>query len=206
MVLNEKGVEFELIQEEFWKQRKEFIRLNPASEVPVLIDKSNKFHIADVMAIYEYLEEKHTNKSLLGSTLEMRAEVRRVTNWFNNKFYHEVSRYIINERIIAYYARKSAPNSQAIRAAKINIHYHLEYINFLLKQRRWLASEYITIADFAASVQLSVLDYLGDVPWEQYINVKNWYSVLKSRPSFRSFLQDKITGFEPSLHYKNLDF
>ncbi|MFV9875315.1 MAG: glutathione S-transferase family protein [Rickettsiales endosymbiont of Dermacentor nuttalli] len=206
MVLNEKVIEFELIQEEFWKQRKGFLKLSPTSEVPVLVDKFNNIHIADVMAIYEYLEEMHSNTPLLGNTPQVRFEVRRIANWFNNRFYHEVSRYIINERILAYYTRRSAPNSQAIRAAKLNIRHHLEYVNFLIKQRRWLAYEYITIADFAAAAHLSVLDYLGDVPWEQYINVKNWYSVLKSRPSFRSFLQDKVTGFEPSPHYRNLDF
>lgn len=206
IILKEKGIEFELIQEDFWNQRQEFVRLNPAAEVPVIIDKLNHFHIADVTAIYEYLEEIHPEESMLGNTPQIHAEVRRITNWFNNKFYSEVGRYIINERILAYYARKSAPNSQAIRAAKINIHHHLEYIGFLIRQRRWLAGEYITIADFAAAVHLSVLDYLGDVPWEQHISVKNWYSILKSRPSFRPFLQDIITGFEPALHYKDLDF
>ncbi|MEO0820795.1 MAG: glutathione S-transferase family protein, partial [Pseudomonadota bacterium] len=53
----------------------------------------------------------------------------------------------------------------------------------------------------------SCLDYCGDVPWDDYPAVRNWYAVLKSRPSFRGLLADHVPGFPiPPPHYADLDF
>src|SRR3546814_9531602 len=51
--------------------------------------------------------------------------------------------------------------------SRANIHYHLEYIAFLAEQRTWLAGDDLGIADIAAGAHLSVVDYLGDVPWDR---------------------------------------
>jgi glutathione S-transferase len=64
----------------------------------------------------------------------------------------------------------------------------------------------MTFADLAAAAQLSSLDYLGEVPWEDYPAAKAWYVRLKSRKSFRSLLTDRIIGFAPPPDYANLDF
>ena len=148
----------------------------------------------------------HNNRTLLSETPQVKAEIRRITNWFNNKFYREVTSYLINEKVISYYTQAGAPNSQAIRAAKSNLLYHLDYISYLIKRHKWLAEEHMTIADIAAASHLSVLDYLGDVPWEYNNEVKEWYSVIKSRPSFRPILHDRITNFLPASYYSNMDF
>ena len=97
-------------------------------------------------------------------------------------------------------------NSEALRAAKLNLYTHLDYIGFLVKQHKWLAGETLTLADIVAASQLSVLDYFGDVPWEYNAYVKEWYAVIKSRPSFRPLLSDRISGFTPAAQYTNLDF
>lgn len=205
VILKEKDLPFELVVENYWERRANFARLNPAMEVPVLIEESDSI-LADISAITEYLEEKHPEKSLLGKAALERAEVRRLVSWFNHKFYHEVTRYILNERVIHYYTGTSATSSDSIRAAKANIYYHLDYIAFLTKQRKWLAGEQLSLADIAAATQLSVLDYLGDVPWEHNPAIKDWYALIKSRPSFRPLLADRIAGFSPSKHYTDLDF
>jgi glutathione S-transferase len=51
-----------------------------------------------------------------------------------------------------------------------------------------------------------VLDYLGDVPWEKHPEAKLWYARIKSRPSFRPLLQDRLSGLRPAAHYDDLDF
>ena len=63
-----------------------------------------------------------------------------------------------------------------------------------------------SIADIAAASQLSIIDYLGDIPWDGYKNAKIWYSKIKSRPSFKDILNDTIKGILPAKHYANLDF
>jgi glutathione S-transferase len=204
MVLKEKSLDFELKPENYWQRNFSLIKLNPAVEVPVLIDDKNV--ICDINSIFEYLEESYPDKSFLGEGPVENAEIRRIAGWYSNKFYHEVSKYIINEKVIRYYKRDGTPNSEFIRAARENILSHLDYINFLLQKRDWLAGNKLTYADIAAACQLSVLDYLGDVPWHHSKSVKNWYALIKSRPSFRPFLEDRIVGFNPSAHYLDLDF
>jgi glutathione S-transferase len=51
-----------------------------------------------------------------------------------------------------------------------------------------------------------VLDYLGDVPWDRHPGAKLWYSRIKSRPSFRPLLADRLPGLKPPEHYDDLDF
>ncbi|MDP4725424.1 MAG: glutathione S-transferase family protein, partial [Alphaproteobacteria bacterium] len=62
------------------------------------------------------------------------------------------------------------------------------------------------LADLAAAAHLSVVDYLGDVPWDKHENAKSWYARIKSRPSFRALLHDRLPGITPSATYGDLDF
>ena len=143
---------------------------------------------------------------MIGLDAHEKAEVRRLSGWFNNKFYYEVTKYLVDEKVFKYLKRQGEPNSACIRAAKTNMQDHLDYISFLLKSRKWLAGEKFSLADINAAAQLSVVDFLGDVPWERNKDVKEWYCIIKSRPSFRQFFDDYIPGFEPAKNYKELDF
>jgi glutathione S-transferase len=204
VVLKEKGIECELFQESFWLRRKEFLKLNPAGETPVVI-KDTKFILSGNNAIFEYLEESY-GASLITGTAETKAKIRKLNEWFDNKFYNEVTRYLLNEKIIKTLSKDGAPNSQAIQAAKKNILYHLDYIAYLRGESRYLAGDTVTLADFAAASQLSVLDFLGDVPWNYNPKAKEWYALIKSRPSFKPILLDKVPSFYPPTHYSNPDF
>jgi glutathione S-transferase len=201
----EKNIDFVLKEVNFWERDKELLKINPSGELPVLSDNGNM--ICGLIPIVEYINESDSEEiSLIGVTPVNRAEARRVAVWFNEKFYREVTKHILTEKIIKYYKKITDTNSNAIRAAKTNILYHLDYINHLLSKNDWLGGENISIADFAAASQLSILDYFADVPWEHNRNVRDWYSVIKSRPSFREILNDKIQGFNASSHYADLDF
>ena len=203
IILKEKNIEFELFQEAFWQRRKEFLRMNPAGETPVIIKDGNT--ICGNSALFEYLEEVY-GRTLFWGTPENKANIRRITEWFDVKFYNEVTRYILNEKIIKILSRSGSPNSQAIQVAKKNILYHLDYIAFLHQEHTYLAGEEISIADFAAAAQLSVLDFIGDIPWSHSPKAKEWYALMKSRPSFKPILLDKMISFYPPSHYSNPDF
>jgi glutathione S-transferase len=98
------------------------------------------------------------------------------------------------------------PDTDALRAARHNIRYHLAYLGWLLRTRDWVTGERLSLADLAAAAHLSVCDYLGEVPWNDDETVKNWYARLKSRPSFRPLLADTLAGLPPSKSYADLDF
>jgi len=204
LTLGEKKLAFELRLENVWQRRNDFLALNPTGKVPVLIDEGAV--IADSTAICEYLEDAYPTPHLIGKTPVGRAEARRLAIWFDTKFSHEVTANIAYEKLMKRMLGKGEPDSERIRAGKDNIHYHLEYIEFLTERRNWLAGEDLTCADLAAVAHLSVIDYLGDVPWGEHVGAKNWYARLKSRASFQPLLTDHVAGVVPPKTYADLDF
>jgi glutathione S-transferase len=64
----------------------------------------------------------------------------------------------------------------------------------------------MTLADFALAAHFSTLDYLGDVHWESAGEVRDWYARLKSRPAFRTLLNDRVVGMPAHKGYADLDF
>jgi glutathione S-transferase len=205
MLLKEKGVEFELVQENPWDKNLDFFALNPAGEVPVLVEENGSV-ISGGYAITEYLEEAYPHHSLLGNTHEQRAEVRRLIDWFDHKFDYEVTRPVLFEKAFKHYFGHGEPNSAIIRAGKQNILYHLDYIGYLAGERYFLAGDTLTLADLAAAAHISALDYLGDVDWEYNKMAHNWYALMKSRPSVRCILTERARGIRPPEYYENPDF
>ena len=205
IVLAEKKIDYRLETENTWLRRKEFLAINPAGEVPVLIEDDGT-SIADSQAICEYLEEVVPDPPIFPADPKERAEARRIVAWFDRKFSNEVSENLVGEKIFKRFLKTGTPNSAIIRAGQQNIHYHLDYIGWLSERRNWLAGGVFSIADIAAAAHLSSVDYLGDVPWEDHISAKEWYVRIKSRPSFRAILADHLPGEPPPKHYADLDF
>ena len=205
VVLKEKNLDFTMKAEKVWERRPEFLALNPAGDVPVLIEPDGTV-IADVRAIAEFLDEVHREKLLIGINPIDRAEVRRLCAWFDGKMNHEVTENLVGEKMMKRFLGLGQPNSSAIRAGHANLVHHLDYIGYLTERRRWLAGENFSLADITAAAHLSALDYLGDVPWDDHEPAKEWYARIKSRPSFRPLLADHIPGAAPPKHYADLDF
>lgn len=205
IMLAEKELDFSLHDEDFWQRRPEFMALNPAGEVPVLSTDKGEV-ICGAYAIAEFLEESYPEVQFFGNALTERAEVRRLVDWFGSKFEREVSTNVLFEKVFKRLMGYGEPNSEAIRVGKRNLVHHLRYLGYLLEKRQWLAGDYLTLADIAAAAHLSSLDYLGDVEWEAHERVKEWYALIKSRPSFRSVLEDRVKGVRPPDHYTNPDF
>ena len=207
ILMTEKNLDFHLIVENFWLNRRDFIALNPRLQVPVLLDEKN-FGICGSANIVEYLEEKHDcGRKFLGTDIYEKAEIRRLQEWFDEKFFTEVSRYILNERYFNQFLhKKNTPNLEVIRIAKYNLENHLDYLEFLLTNSQYLALDRFTIADIAAAAQISALDYFGDIRWQNREVVKNWYCIIKSQKGFSDILRDRISNIAPCEHYNKLDF
>jgi glutathione S-transferase len=214
LVLAECDVTPELIEERIWERRKEFLILNPAGTVPVLIEHEGP-PIIGVWAAAEYLDETRgfamNERRLVSTNAEQRAEMRRLCEWFLFKFDEEVTGYLVEEKVIKRERARlggngGAPDSSLLRAARTNIRTHLLYIEHLIAAKNWLASERMSYADLAAAAALSVADYLGEVPWQDAAEAKDWYMRMKSRPAFRPLRAEQVRGFNPPQHYAELDF
>jgi glutathione S-transferase len=205
LVLAEKRLPFELRVEKPWERRADYLALNPSGTVPTLVEE-NGLAIPDSSVICEYLDEAYPDTPLLGHTLGERVEVRRLVAWLDGKFSQEVTRNLYGEKIIKRLSGVGQPDATALRIGFSNLKIHLEYIGWLAESRRWLAGNALSLADLAAAAHLSALDFIGDVDWTASPAARDWYARVKSRPSFRAILADRVPGVMPPAHYADLDF
>jgi glutathione S-transferase len=210
LALAEYGIDAQLTEERPWQPSQTLVKLNPAGLSPVYVEDSG-LAVCGPEAITEYLEETlGTATSLIpGSAIE-RAEVRRVTAWFDVKFYTEVTEPVLTEKVMRRFmasaSGSSSPAMARVRQGLQVMKAHLDYISALAEERSFLAGDNLSNADLAAAAHISAIDYLGDVPWADHPVAQSWYERIKSRPSFRVLLADTIPGVAPSAHYANLDF
>lgn len=200
----EKGVPAELMLAYPWERGETLSRLNPAIQTPVL--ENGQTVLCDSNAIIEYLDETVERPPLLGASASERAEARRLAHWFGQRFYAEVTAPLLAERMYKRLVSRESPDGISIRNANRAAELHLQYVDDLLDENRWLAGPMFGIADIYAAAQISVADYLGGIDWGGHQSAKIWYSALKSRPSFRQLLADRMEGIRPPLDYDKLDF
>ena len=210
LALAEYGVPVELIEEQPWDPSGDIFELNPAGTLPVYLDDAATA-LCGIEAISEFLEEtKSSRVSLIPGDVFERAEVRRLTGWFDGKFYAEVSEPVLTEKVIRRFLPRAegggGPDTARVRQAMTRLRDHLDYIGHLADHRVWLAGNALSLADLAAAAHLSSGDYFGDIPWGDFPIAKSWYQRVKSRPSFRPLLADTIRGMAPGAHYADLDF
>ncbi len=205
LVLAEKRLPFELRMEKPWERRPEYLALNPSGTVPTLVEE-NGLAVPDSGVICEYLDEAYPDTPIMGHTLADRVEVRRLVSWLDGKFAHEVTRNLYGEKIIKRLSGAGQPDAAALRVGFANLKSHLVYIGWLAETRRWLAGNALSLADLAAASHLSALDFIGAVDWEASPAAREWYARVKSRPSFRAILADRVLGVTPPPHYADLDF
>lgn len=213
LAFGEYGEDLSLIEEKPWARRKEFLQLNPAATLPVLLAEADE-PIVGASVIAEYVDETRgalkRDKRLMAENPITRAEIRRLVDWYLVKADGEVTKHLVRERALKPHMQPEhgggSPNSTAIRAARANIRQHMKYTNWLAGTRNWLAGPRLTYADLAAAASISVLDYMGEIDWSEHGAAKEWYTRMKSRPSFRPLLADRFRGVTPASHYADLDF
>jgi glutathione S-transferase len=213
LILSEYGYQTDLIEEQTWEKRREFLALNPAGTLPVYVDDSLRA-LCGATIISEFLDETNgvlkRERRLLAEDPFQRAEIRRLTEWFLQKFEIDVTRSLVRELVFKLVMTPDqgggAPDSKILRTSRANIRQHLKYLAWLAGSRPYLAGDRLSYADLSAAASISVLDYLGEIDWASAPQVKEWYQRIKSRPSFRPLLLERIRGVTPASHYADLDF
>lgn len=205
LVLSEKGVAYELQREYPWEGSDAFFALNPAGRTPVLHDAGRAITLADSQAICEFFEETVDRSQMILGSAVARAEIRRLTALFDECFFADVTGPLLHEKMKKRLVLRQSPDSGALRNAMRLAHEHLDYVDWLVDNRRWLAGAQLSLADFAAAAQISVADYLGGIDWTGHDGAHSWYRVMKSRPSFRPLLTEKMEGIPPPSHYADVN-
>ena len=205
LLMAEKNIAYELVRAFPWEQGEELCRLNHACRTPVLVDKGRNLALSDSRAICEYLEETVDRNPMLTGSSATRAEIRRLIALFDEGFYSDVTGPLLSEKMKKRLFLRQPPDSRMLREAMKAAHEHLYYIDWLVDTRQWLGGSMLSLADLTAAAQLSVADYLGGIDWTGHEQTRTWYAVIKSRPSFRPLLAEKMEGIQPPAHYALVD-
>jgi glutathione S-transferase len=205
IALSEKKLDFSVEITRFWDRSGPLLELNSFGRLPVLVDL-NGSTISGVYAIIEYLDDAYDNVRLLAQDLSERAEARRIFQWMHEDFAGDITMPLVFEKDIKRYFPQSPPSSFVIKQVKDSIAVYFKQIEGLATRRNWLAGNTLSIADVAVASHVSVLDYLGAISWAHFPTLKEWYIRIKSRPSFKRVLADRIPSIHPASYYANLDF
>ncbi|MEN9782067.1 MAG: hypothetical protein RL208_217 [Pseudomonadota bacterium] len=212
-LFNYYAIEHIQIVENFWEKREKFIALNPTGEVPFLaikrinIDDTTKHSLVwSHSVIKDWIRDKMKNNIIDIDEFQDKIEINKMTYWFDVKFYNDVTKHILNERVYTWYKSQITPDAQLLKIARLNLENHLKFLETVLTKRDYVATNEFSTADISASMQLSCLDYLGEINWKTYPMIKEWYMIIKSKPSFREFLYDNISNFKAPMWYRELDF
>ena len=206
LLLGEKGVGYELVRESPWERRDEFLDMNPAGRTPVMVEADKGNVLIDSWAICEFFEETVNKAPMINGTAVNRAEIRRLVAWFDEQFFGDVVSPLMHERMKKRLIERASPDARVLRDAMKFALNHLDYTDYLLDHRNWLAGATMSLADLAAAAHISVADYLGGIDWRGHEQTKRWYSALKSRPSFRPLLSERMEVISPPQHYDKVDF
>ena len=169
--LRELGVEFEVINVNLAAgehRRPEFLALNPAGKLPVLVD--GDFVLTESVAIVLYLAEKYADKGLLPSELQSRA---RVNHWLLFTATElEQPLWRIARHTSLYPKDKRLPAE--VLLARQDFQDMAAVMEEHMSGRPFLVGESVTVADFVAAY---TLDWANEV------------HLLDSSPHLRGFME-----------------
>jgi glutathione S-transferase len=178
-----------------------------AEHLPVFIELDGSRH-QGLWAIVDHLEGVYPERPLTPEDDAARTESLRLLDWAMGPFLESVTKRIVYERASQRYTGATthrAPDMQIVRTGREALRASLADLGASAERNGCLASRDCTLADLAVAAHLSALDYFGEVPWSEFPAVAEWYMRIKSRPSFRTLLGDRVPGQPPVSHYADLD-
>jgi len=179
-----------------------------AAHVPVFTDLDSTRCIG-LWAIIDHLEGNYPDYPLIPEDAAARGEALRWLDWAMSVFAENVTRKIVYEKANPRYTgspTRGTPDMNIVRTGRLALGEALTVLVKTIGENGNLAGRVCTIADLALAAQFSALDYFGEVGWDSHPVMREWYVRMKSRPSFRSLLGDRVPGQPPVAQYAELDF
>lgn len=178
-----------------------------AGQLPVFTDMDGSRAVG-LWAIVDHLEGGYPEHPLTPEDAGIRAESLRLLDWAMGPLHENVTRRIVYEKASQRFTGASArraPDMEAIRSGREALKAALREIGANADANGYLAARECTLGDLAVAAHISALDYFGEIPWPEFQSAAEWYMRMKSRPSFRSLLGDRVPGQPPVSHYAELD-
>jgi len=178
------------------------------AHLPVFVDLDGT-QATGLWAVIDHLEGSYTQPPLVPEDPVLRGETLRWFDWAMGPLAERATRRILYEKAPQRFTGApsvGAPDMNVVRQGRDALKAVLPGIGKAAEANGNLVARECLLADLAVAAHLSALDYFGEVPWAEFPAVSEWYVRMKSRPSFRSLLGDRLPGQPPASHYAELDF
>jgi glutathione S-transferase len=176
-------------------RRGTYLERNPGGQLPALALDDGRL-LAETVAIFEYLEEKHPEPALVGRTAEERAETRmwqrrielRITEHLYNGFRFAEGIELFRPRL------RVLP--EAADGLKATARDGLTWLDRQVAGKAFLAGDRFTIADVILYCALDFGGSVGQPLDPANANLVGWFGRVGARPSAAGSLhpQSKATG------------
>ena len=200
MFLHEKALDLPSVTVDLMgaeNRRAPYTDRNPGGQLPAL-ELDDGRTLAETVAIFEYLEEKHPRPALIGTTPEERAETRmwqrrvelRITEHLYNGFRFAEGLELFKPRL------RVLPEAAA--GLKATAHDNLTWLDGLIGKNPFIVGERFTIADIILYVALDFGTSVGQPLDPTLANVGRWHARVTARPSATASLhpQSAATGMK----------
>lgn len=186
LVLQEKGIDFDLIEIDLQNKPEGFTDISPYAKVPAIAH--NHHRVWESAVINEYLNEVFPNPPLLPSSPIAKAQARIWIDFANTRF------------VPAFSALLRSPDIQQQEAAKQELYKHLEFIENeafgkLSEEGPYWFGESISLVDFTFYPWFerwpALKHYRGLAIPEQFTRLRQWKKALKQRDSVVAIANSK---------------
>ncbi|MHC5932978.1 glutathione S-transferase family protein [Nostoc sp.] len=178
LVLQEKGIDFDLIEIDLQNKPQGFTDISPYGKVPAIAH--NHHRVWESAVINEYLNEVFPNPPLLPSSPIAKAQARIWIDFANTRF------------VPAFSALLRSPDIQQQEAAKQELYKHLEFIENeafgkLSGEGLYWFGESVSLVDFTFYPWFerwpALKHYRGFGIPEEFTRLRRWKKALKQRDS-----------------------
>jgi glutathione S-transferase len=185
MFLAEKGLDVDTIEVDLMgmeTRRQPYLEKNPGGQIPALALDDGRV-IGETVAIFEYLEERHPQPPLIGTTPEERAETRMWQRRVEMKITeHLYNGFRFGEGIELFRPRmRVLPEASA--GLKATAADNLKWLDALLAGTQFIAGDRFTIADVILYCALDFGRGVGQPLDPALQNLGAWFERVAQRPS-----------------------
>ncbi|KAK6945681.1 Glutathione S-transferase, C-terminal [Dillenia turbinata] len=193
IALNLKGLNYEYIAVNIMKGEQfhpEFVKLNPISYVPVLVD--GDCVLADSFAIIMYLEEKYPQCPLLPGDLQKRAINYQAANIVCSSI-----QPLQNIGVLKFIEEKVSPDDK-IPWVKYHIEKGFTALEKLLKDSagRYATGDEVSVADLFIAPQVHSAITRFEVDMSQFPLLSRLYEEYKELPAFQDAMPEKQPDYK----------
>lgn len=182
--LAEKGLSLPLVPVDLMsgENRKEpYLSKNPAGQVPCLELDDGSF-LSEITAICEYVEEKHPNPALIGTTSEERAVTRMWVRRLDLNIVEPMANGFRYAEGLALFKSRMRTIPQAADDLKAIAREKLAWLDGQM-QGPWIAGDRFTLADILLFGFLEFGAQVGQKIDEKLLKLNDWYGRVAARPA-----------------------